>query len=285
MDISVGLPTTVPGIDGAGLTEFARRAEQHGFASLGVLDRLVYDNYEPLVSLAAAAAVTERIRLVTSILIAAYRAGSTVLAKQLATIDHLSGGRLTVGLAPGGREDDYLAAGTTYRDRGRRLDRMVDEIKSVWAGNGDLAGIGPRPPKGTPRLLFGGHSAAAMRRAAACGDGWIAGGGSVTAYGELVRAAKQTWREHGREGEPHMVSLCYVSLGPDGYQRAGDYLRHYYSYVGPKAEYLARGVVADGPRLRDMLAGYAEAGCDELILFPCVPEPDQVDLVAEVVMR
>lgn len=278
MDVSIGLPTTVPGIDGPTLTEFARRAERRGFASLGVLDRLVYNNYEPLVALAAAAAVTERIRLTTSILIAAYRTSPAVLAKQLATIDHLSGGRLTVGLAAGGREDDYLAAGATYSDRGRRLDAIISELRSVWA-EGD---IGPRPTKGEPRLLFGGHSPAAMRRAASLGDGWIAGGGSVTAYADLVRQAKEAWAEHNREGTPHMVSLSYVSLGPDGYQRAGDYLRHYYSYVGPKAEYLARGVIADGPRLRAALDAYAEAGCDELILFPCVPEPEQVDFIAEV---
>jgi alkanesulfonate monooxygenase SsuD/methylene tetrahydromethanopterin reductase-like flavin-dependent oxidoreductase (luciferase family) len=278
MDVSIGLPTTVPGIDGPTLVDFARRAEQAGFTSLGVLDRLVYDNYEPLISLAAAAAVTERIRLTTSILIAAYRTNPAVLAKQLATIDHISGGRLTVGLAAGGREDDYLAAGATYSDRGRRLDAIVAELKSVWA-EGE---IGPRPPKGEPRLLFGGHSPAAMHRAASFGDGWIAGGGSVTAYADLVRQSKETWAEHGRDGTPHMVSLSYVSLGPDGYQRAGDYLRHYYSYVGPKAEYLARGVIADGLRLRAALDAYAEAGCDELILFPCVPDVEQVDLIAEV---
>jgi alkanesulfonate monooxygenase SsuD/methylene tetrahydromethanopterin reductase-like flavin-dependent oxidoreductase (luciferase family) len=284
VDVSVGLPTTVPGIDGHSITEFARRAEQHGFAGLGVLDRLVYNNYEPLIALAAAAAVTERIRLTTSILIAAYRPSATVLAKQLATIDHLSGGRLSVGIAAGGREDDYLAAGTTYGDRGKRLDAMIAEMRAVWSDDGPISGIGPTPTKGAPRLLFGGHSPAAMRRAARFGDGWIAGGGSVSAYADLVAASKQAWAEAGREGTPHMVSLSYVSLGPEGFQRAGDYLRHYYSYVGPKAEYLARGVIADGPRLRAALDAYAEAGCDELILFPCVPEPEQVDYIAEVAL-
>lgn len=280
IQVSIGLPTTVPGVDGPGLAEFARRAEQRGFAGLGVLDRLVYNNYEPLVALAAAAAVTERVRLTTSILIAAYRTGPAVLAKQLATIDHISGGRLTVGLAAGGREDDYLATGATYNDRGRRLDAIVKTLKETWA-DGE---IGPQPPKGAPRLLFGGHSPAAMRRAAQHGDGWIAGGGSVTAYAELVRQSKEAWAAAGRDGTPHMVSLSYVSLGPDGYERAGDYLRHYYSYVGPKAEYLAKGVIADGPRLRAAIDAYAEAGCDELILFPCVPEPEQVDYIAEVAL-
>jgi alkanesulfonate monooxygenase SsuD/methylene tetrahydromethanopterin reductase-like flavin-dependent oxidoreductase (luciferase family) len=281
VDVSVGLPTTVPDVDGPQLVEVARRAERHGFFGVGVLDRLVYGNYEPLVALAAAAAVTERVRLTTTILLAAYRGGAAVLAKQLATIDHLSGGRLTVGLAAGGREDDFLASGTHYADRGRRLDAMIEEMRQVWAGE---RGIGPRPPKGAPPLLVGGHSPAAMRRAAAHGDGWIAGGSSATGYAELVGRARAAWAERGRTGAPRMVSLVYVSLGAGGRERAESYLRHYYSYIGAKAEMAARGVVADAGRLREVLAGYAEAGCDELVLFPCTADPAQVDLLAGAVL-
>lgn len=281
MDISLGLPTTVSGVDGPGLIDFARRAEQHGFTSLGVLDRLVYDSYESLVALAAAAAVTERITLATTILLAAYRGSAAVLAKQLATIDHLSGGRLVVGLAVGGREDDFVASAAPYAGRGRRLDAMIDEMKRVWAGAGPVPGIGPRPPRGAPRLLFGGHSRAAMRRAATHGQGWIAGGSSATGYAELVRQAKAVWAEHGRTDRPHMVSLCYVSLGAGGRERAEEYLRRYYSYIGPKAEMAAKGVISDDQRLREVLDAYAEAGCDELVLFPCTADPEQVDLIAK----
>lgn len=281
MDIGVGLPTTVPGISGVVLVDWARRAEQHGFASLGVLDRLVHDNYDPLVSLAAAAAVTQRIRLATTILIVPYRDSAAVLAKQVATIDHLSGGRVVLGVAAGGREDDFMASGACYADRGRRMDAMVAQMRKVWDGGGPVPGIGPRPPGGAPMLLVGGHSAAAMRRAAVHGDGWISGGSSVTGYAELARKARVAWVEQGRSGRPRMVSLVYVALGPAGRERAADYLGAYYAFAGAKANQAAAAVITDAGQLRVTCDEYAAAGCDELLLFPCVSDLGQVDLIAK----
>src|ERR687885_1067028 len=122
MDIGIGLPNAVRGVDRAGIVDWARRAEAAGFASLGTLDRIAYPNYESLIALAAAAAVTERIRLVTDILIAPLRTNTALLAKQTATVDHLSGGRLELGLAVGGRPDDYEASGVDFNARGRIFD-------------------------------------------------------------------------------------------------------------------------------------------------------------------
>src|SRR5688500_3348272 len=110
MDVGIGLPNAVRGVDRRGIVDWARRAEDAGFASLGTIDRIAYPGFESLVSLAAAAAVTERIRLTTDILLAPVR-NTALLAKEAATIDQLSGGRLVLGLAIGGREDDYAAAG------------------------------------------------------------------------------------------------------------------------------------------------------------------------------
>src|SRR5688572_32758738 len=111
MDIGIGLPNAVRGVDRRGIVEWARRAEQAGFSSLGVIDRIVYPNYEPLIALAAAAAVTERVRLLTHILILPYRVNGALVAKQAATIDALSGGRLSLGVAIGARDDDYEVSG------------------------------------------------------------------------------------------------------------------------------------------------------------------------------
>ncbi|WP_326691147.1 LLM class flavin-dependent oxidoreductase [Streptomyces sp. NBC_01795] len=284
MEIGVGLPTTVPDIDGQRLVEWARRAEEHGFSTLGVLDRLVYDNYEPLTSLAAAAAVTQRIKLATTILLAAYRPGTPLLAKQLATIHEISGGRLVVGAAAGGREDDFQATGATYADRGRRLDAMLTELRGIWDGketDTGVAGIGPRPGGAGPEIIVGGHTPAAMRRAARHANGWIAGGSSATGYADLAAQARAAWQAEGRTDSPRLVALVYACLGPGAARTAESYLRAYYAFIGPKAEMAAKAVITDAGSLRETTAAYAEAGCDELLVFPCTADQAQLDLLAE----
>src|SRR3954467_5628793 len=130
MEIGIGLPNAVPGIDRTGIVDWARRAEAAEFPSLGTLDRIAYGNYESRIALAAAAAVTDRIKLATDILIAPLRANSALLAKQSATIDHLAGGRRVVlGLAPGGRPDDYELSGVDFSQRGRIFDRQLEALK------------------------------------------------------------------------------------------------------------------------------------------------------------
>src|SRR5687768_17739466 len=109
MELGVGLPNTLKGATGALMLEWARRADAGPFASLGVFDRLLYDSYEPLVSLAAAAGATSRVQLATLIIIGPLR-NDALLAKEAATLDALSGGRLTLGVALGARRDDYEAA-------------------------------------------------------------------------------------------------------------------------------------------------------------------------------
>ena len=174
MDVAVGLPATIPGVQRAQLLEWARRAEARGFSSLGTLDRVVYPNYEPLIALAAAAAVTERIRLMTAILIAPYRVNAALVAKQAATLHHLSNGRLTLGVAVGGREDDYEASGVDFHTRGKAFDEMLATWKRVWDGDsfGTAGGVGPELPQGRPGLLMGGTAdvayARARRRTATC---------------------------------------------------------------------------------------------------------------------
>src|SRR5918992_3395683 len=119
MDVEIGLPNSVRGVDRAGIVDWARRAEDAGFSSLGTIDRLVYPSYESLIALAAAAAVTERIRLATDILLAPLHANAALLAKQAASIDRLSGGRLVLGVGLGSRDDDYEASGLPTGGRGR----------------------------------------------------------------------------------------------------------------------------------------------------------------------
>jgi alkanesulfonate monooxygenase SsuD/methylene tetrahydromethanopterin reductase-like flavin-dependent oxidoreductase (luciferase family) len=284
MDIGVCLPTTISGVEGKNLIEFTRRAEQLGFSTLSVIDRVVYDNYDSIVALAAAAAVTERIKLATTILLAAYRPSVVELAKQLASLDRLSGGRLVLGVAAGMREDDYVATGTDPHTRGQRLDSMIIQLKEVWQGNGPVPGVGPRPTNGDIPLWIGGHSPAGLRRAAKYGIGWISPGGPPHAYPDLVAKVKEAWANEGRTDTPRMGTLCYVSLGDGGKERADKHMLSYYSYLGKMAERFAAGTVTDEGKLRAVIDGYAKGGCDELLLLPCTADPDQLDLIAKVAL-
>lgn len=285
MEFGIGLPTMIPGTPGEDILTLARRCEDAGFASLAVLDRLMYDGYEPLMTLAAAAGATTHIRLATTILIAAYRNDKALLAKQLASLDRLSGGRLVLGVAAGGRPDDYEASGTPYADRGRRLDQLLTQLRGARHEGMSSVVPGPRWTNGGPVLLVGGHSAAAMRRAATFGDGWIAGGSSASGYGELASKARAAWRAAGRQDTPRLVAIAYVALGAGARERAERYLLDYYAFIGWKADIAVKSIITDAPALREFTAAYREAGCDELILFPGVPDPGQAELIADVVLR
>jgi alkanesulfonate monooxygenase SsuD/methylene tetrahydromethanopterin reductase-like flavin-dependent oxidoreductase (luciferase family) len=285
MEIGIGLPGTVPGVDGERLVEWARRADDHGFSTLGTIDRIVYPNYEPLVALAAAAAVTARIRLTTSILIAPLRPNAVLLAKQAATLHHLSGGRLVLGLAPGSREDDYEVSGIDMRTRGREFDRQLEQMKRVWAGEekGFAGPVGPNVDE-PPRLLIGGTVDASFRRAARYGDGWIMGGGDPQDFPKALEKLKSEWTAAGREGQPRTATLAYFSLGPDAKKNADWYLRDYYGWLGDEVSgYIAQGAALDETAVAQTVATHGEVGSDELIFFPCSSDPGQVDLLAQAV--
>jgi len=283
MDIGIGLPATIPGVTGGALVESARRAERLGFSSLGTIDRLVYPNYEPLTALAAAAAVTESIRLATTVLLAPLRSAA-LLAKQAATVDSLSGGRLVLGLAVGGRADDYEAAGVDFSKRGEIFDAQIEEMKQIWAGEqrGFAGGIGPAPSRsGGPTLVLGGTSEAAVRRTVQHGDGWIGPGGGPDTFKQTADAVRAAWSKAGREGSPRFLALAYFSLGPEAKQNADTYLKDYYGFTGPFAEQIAAGAATSEEMVKGYIDGYQQVGCDELILFPCSADPDQVDLLAK----
>jgi alkanesulfonate monooxygenase SsuD/methylene tetrahydromethanopterin reductase-like flavin-dependent oxidoreductase (luciferase family) len=284
MDIGIGLPSTIPDTPGQQVLEWARAAEQAGFSTLGTLDRLVYGNLEAIPTLAAAAAVTERIGLTTAVLIAPYRGNGALLAKQLATVDSIAGGRLSVGIAVGGRADDYEATGSSFEDRGRSFDRQLAEMRAVWAQEprGFAGPIGPAPvqPSGPP-LLIGGNAPATARRIVEFGAGWILGAGGPDAFAAGADQARRAWHEAGREGEPRLVAIAYASLGDDAEGHAQRYLGDYYAFVGDFVSQIAAGALTSRQKVADAVAAFTDAGCDELILMPCNPDVTQVSLIAE----
>ena len=285
MEIGIGLPATIPGVDGKSLVDWAERSEAHGFSSLGTIDRIVYPNYEPLIALGAAAAVTERIRLVTAILIAPLRPNAALLAKQAATLQQLSAGRLVLGLAPGGRADDFDVSNVDMSTRGREFDRQLEELTRVWAGDekGFAGPVGPNL-ESPPEVLIGGSVDASFRRAAEYGDGWIMGGGSPDDFRAGLTKLTDAWETAGREGLPRKAALGYFSLGDEARRNADDYLNDYYGWLGDEiAGYIAGSALVDDDAVVERVAEFEDAGCDELILFPCSSEPEQVDLLARAV--
>ena len=285
MEVGIGLPATISGMRPEELIEWARRAEARGFSSVGTIDRIVYSNYDPFIALSAAAAVTERIRLATTILIAPYRANGALVAKQAASLDHLSNGRLVLGVAVGGREDDYEASDVEFHRRGRILEEMLATWERVWAGEsfGYAGRIGPAPPNGRPALLVGGAVDAAYGRAARFADGWIMGGGAPDQFRERAGRMDAAWKEAGRDGKPRKVSLAYFALGDDAEQAAERYLRDYYGWLGEAAGMIAGSAAKDADTVRQYVSAFSDAGCDELVFFPCSTDPEQVDLLAEAI--
>jgi alkanesulfonate monooxygenase SsuD/methylene tetrahydromethanopterin reductase-like flavin-dependent oxidoreductase (luciferase family) len=274
MDVGIGLPNAVSGVGRAGIVEWAVRAERAGFSTLGTIDRIVFGNYESLIALAAAAAVTERIRLATDILIAPLRANTALLAKQAATVDSLSEGRLVLGLAVGGRADDYEVSGIDFHRRGRIFERQLAELAKHWAGE---TGVGPAS---RPTLLIGGGSDAALARAARYGDGWTMGGGGPENFAQALPKVQEAWRAAGREGRPRTLVLAYFALGDEAERQARTALGDYYGFAGPYAEQVIASAATDEAAVRERTAAFAEAGVDELIWFPTSSDPAQVDLLA-----
>lgn len=279
MRVGVGLPSTLPGSDGQLVIEWARRADQGPFSSLGVLDRLVYDSYEPLTALAAAAAVTQRIQLATTIVIGLLH-NTTMLAKMAASIDALSGGRLVLGLAVGARKEDYAAAGIDFRARGKRLSEQLATLRILWE-EGIVSPQSARP-RG-PDLLIGGLSDQGFARLARYADGYIHGGGPPKAFARVADKARAAWSDAGRPGMPQLWAQGYFALGNAAIEEAGkQYLRHYYAFTGPFAENISAGLLTNPQAIAQFVRGYEEAGCDELVLFPTVPDLAQLEQLANI---
>lgn len=284
MDLGIGLPNAVPGTTGRQLTDFARAADEAGFSTLGTVDRVVYDSYEPIAALAAAAAVTERIRLATTVLLAPLRFSPALIAKQVLSLDALAGGgRTTLGIALGGRDDDYEISERPTSGRGDWLDDALEKILAIWRGEGELgAEVGPRSSDGGPTLIVGGYVQASFERAAKYAAGWIQGGSGPDQFAEDSANVDEAWKKAGRDGKPRKLALAYYALGFDADEDARRNLTGYYAYMGEEtANEIAAAAATDPDQVKAALQAFESNGCDELILFPCTSDPEQVTLLAE----
>jgi alkanesulfonate monooxygenase SsuD/methylene tetrahydromethanopterin reductase-like flavin-dependent oxidoreductase (luciferase family) len=276
MRIGVGLPTTVPGGLGATNIEWARRADRLPFSSLGLLERVAYESLDPFVALSAAAAATQRVRLVTTVVVGPLRPAA-LLAKQAASVHALSGGRLVLGLSIGARAEDYLAVGVDSSRRGQVLTEQVEAVRSHWEEGAMVPATGLEPP----RVLVGGLSGASFARMARTGNGYVHGGGPPRAFARAAAMARASWTDLGRPEKPELWGQGYFALGDEHHEAGAAYLRDYYAFTGPFAEKIAAGNLTTPQAVKDFVRGYEEAGCDELVLLPTVSDPSQVERLAE----
>jgi alkanesulfonate monooxygenase SsuD/methylene tetrahydromethanopterin reductase-like flavin-dependent oxidoreductase (luciferase family) len=266
MKIGLALPNGVPGADGPLMIDWAVRAEQAGFATLAATDRLVYPGHTPLLALAAAAAVTTGIGLSTNVLIGPLRSPETLL-REAKTLSALSGGRLTLGLGPGVRDDDFAAAERDFARRGEVLDRQLKLLSEA----------------GVP-LLVGGVSRAALRRVVELADGWTAPGLEPEQILPLAGTVRKRWAQAGRAGSPRIVALLRFTLGADVGPESDEFVRDYFAVLGPEAEDFVRKTPRSAGEIRDLLSALRDGGVDEVVFHPTAPRLSQVDRLAEIVL-
>lgn len=282
MRVGVGLPSTVAGASPELMLEWAKRAERGPFDSLGVVDRVAYNCYEPMALLSACAPVTQRLGLVTMIIIGPLRSNAG-LAKQAASLHGVSGGRLVLGVGLGARRDDYEATGTEYARRGRRFAEQLADLKDHWE---DPHLCPETAASKGPELIVGGGSDISLARVARFADGYVHGGGPPRAFARTADKLRAVWADAGRPGPPRLWAQGYYALGDEEIvERGVGYMRDYYAFTGPFAERIAEGLLTTPQAITAFLRGYSEAGCDELVLLPAVAELDQVERLGEAVAR
>ncbi len=289
MKIGVGLPFKMPTDSWEYISEVAQKADAGPFSSFSALDRLAYDNFEAMIELAAVAAITKRIRLVTAILLAPVR-NAGVLAKEAATIDAISNGRLTLGLAVGGREDDAIVAPVEFHDRGKRFEEQLIFMRRIWAGEvieGAQRPVGPAPvQKGGPEILIGGTHPRAILRVGKFADGYVMGGRALEEdwAKDIISQVKNSWQAAERTGEPRIIVTLPCALGEGAEDAVANALADYYGGVG------TAGTIRQGRKqptskniIKDTISMHESLGIDEIILRPVTPDLEQIDRLAEAI--
>jgi alkanesulfonate monooxygenase SsuD/methylene tetrahydromethanopterin reductase-like flavin-dependent oxidoreductase (luciferase family) len=288
MQLGIGLPNTMAHeTDRALMLDWARLADDAGFVLLSTIDKPNYDSWDPLTTLAGVAGVTERVGLATTILQLPPR-NEVLVAKQAAVVDRLSDGRLTLGVAQGGREDDYEIFGASWRGRSRRFEQQIERIREVWAGarasDRDHGVLGPPPvQEPAPPIWAGASAPKSIARAARVADGFVIGTAGSAAMHERAPAIREAFAANGKP-DATVVGLAYVAVGDDPQAALDEASHHVLRYYGrlwtEPANLIHHGPAA---KVAEEIAAY-EGSVDVLIVFPQIPQLDQVEQLAEHVL-
>lgn len=288
MKLGIGLPNTMAHeIDRGLMLDWARLADEADFHVLGTIDKPNFDSWDPLVTLAGVAGVTERIRLATTIMQLPPR-NEVLVAKQAAVIDRLSNGRLDLGVSQGGREDDFDALGAPFKGRSERLERQIARIREIWRkareSDREHGVLGPAPlQEPGPPVWVGAGQPKAIERALRIGDGFIFGTAGSQAMAQNAPQIREGFAANGKPNAT-VAGLAYVALGDDPQKALDEGAHHvlrYYGQLWTEPENL----IHHGPpeKIAEEIAAYADA-IDVLIVFPEIPRLDQVEQLAEHVL-
>ena len=281
------LPTMLPGLSRPLVTEWCDAVDAGPWRSLAAGERIAFDNLELLTTLTFAGARTERVRIAPTLVILPMHPVALV-AKQLATLDVLTDGRVDVVVGVGGREQDFRCAERPFAHRHQTLDDQVAELRRLWAGGAPHEGapaVGPAPRQaGGPPILSGSLGPKSLARAARWADGVM--GFSLAPdtddWSATFGAVADAWEAAGRDVAPRQATSFWYSLDPDAEQVLHDYAVRYLRVFGDDAAAgMATLVTAAGPeRIATALARLDAAGCDEVYLVPTTIDPGHLTQLA-----
>jgi alkanesulfonate monooxygenase SsuD/methylene tetrahydromethanopterin reductase-like flavin-dependent oxidoreductase (luciferase family) len=293
MKIGMTLPVTEPGWDREVVLEWARRIEAGPFHSLALGERNAFPTPDIIALMGACAALTERVKIVASVAVVTMH-DPVLLAKQYATIDMISGGRLVLGVGMGGRVEDYTAIGADLaRRRIAGLEETVKTMRRVWAGEkvvpGVLRPVEPFPVQaGGPKILAGVLGPKGLANAAKWADGisGMAMGATAEEAKTAFDFAQECWREAGRSERPILNTASWFAVGEGDAPReqVRAHLHRYFNWMPDVRDAMAAslGFVGNAQALRDMLKSMEDVGTDEFQLIPTTIDPDEVDRIADI---
>jgi probable F420-dependent oxidoreductase len=295
VQVGFSVPTHAQDAQPSTPVEFARHVEQGGGHSAWAMDRLVFGNQEPLIALGAMAAVTSRIRLGTCVLLATLRP-PLLLAKAIASLDQMTGGRMTIGIGVGSRQDDFAAAEVPWEHRGGRAEELVEIMRLAWSGapvefagkhyNVDVGSVGPTPIQSHLPIWFGGGAETALKRIARIGDGYIGGSsggpeGFRTNWEKIVRYAEAIGRDPGTLTPAALIYACVDDDVDRATATAKANLMHYY---GPRRSDTAGFLLGRADDCVRMAHEYAEAGVQTMIIGSVTADVSYLDRFLEKVL-
>jgi alkanesulfonate monooxygenase SsuD/methylene tetrahydromethanopterin reductase-like flavin-dependent oxidoreductase (luciferase family) len=282
------LPSMVAGVDRDAILDWCRGIDAGPFASLGCGERIAFHNQEMRMLLGAAAALTSRVRIVPALYVLPMHPAALV-AKEVATLDVLSGGRVTVCVGVGGREQDYRALGVPFERRFAVLDAQVAEMRRLWACEPAFEGapaIGPEcVQKGGPPIWSGAMGPRSLARAARWADA-VMGFATMGDPAEAQRgfeAVDTAWREAGRSDRALRISGFWYDLGPGAEDRLQRYVFDYLRVFGERGAraMASKQRVHSTQAFLDALAALEGQGCDELFLTPGSADPALLERTCE----